>query len=239
MKLAIACLSLALPVSGLAASCLSLTASNIAANDGCSVALGNEDTVTMDNFSFTVGSVTAPLGFSATDNLITVSTGLADGGYPDFVVADMGDALWNLTSGQWSFTLNYSFIVAGPNIITDYWPSEQEVFVTGTGGSSVAETVNGVTSIASSSDPNPPHLHGFFYMATVTDVVVNSAGSGTSDLGSVSNTFALPEPSTGVLVSAALAWVLWRVRSAKFDRNHVAHVLERRAKVILLRRSQL
>jgi hypothetical protein len=90
----------------MASTCQTLTANNIAADDGCTVTVGYA-TFVFSSFVFTFGTVTAPGGFSATDNTISFS-GFVAFDAPTVIVTDTGDSLWDISSGQWGFTLDYS-----------------------------------------------------------------------------------------------------------------------------------
>jgi hypothetical protein len=193
----------ALSALGTAGPCTTQTANNIAADDGCTVTvgLGFVVTFTFSNFTFALGTVTAPGGFTAIDNTISFSGGYGPGGYPEAILTDTGDGLWNISSGQWGFTLAYDVASTGWPI-TDFKASEGGASATGTGGSSITETSGGLISTATTSNPNPPFTHGF--NGVVMDVVVNNAGTGTSNLTSVSNTFETPEPMTPILLGSGL-----------------------------------
>ncbi|HEY1754674.1 MAG TPA: PEP-CTERM sorting domain-containing protein [Bryobacteraceae bacterium] len=187
--------------------CLTVTANDIAADDGCTLSSpsGNYFIATFSDFTFTLGTVTAPGGFSAIDNIISLSFGFF-GLYPGFEVTDTGDSLWGISSGEWSFTLGYSF-TSYPSI-TNFAALEGGASASGTGGSSITETVSGIGSTATTSQPDPPWVAPpcppCYLGGTVTDVVSNNAGSGSSNLMSVSNIFETPEPSTPMLVALGL-----------------------------------
>jgi hypothetical protein len=97
---------LILPSLLMASTCQTLTANNITADDGCTVNVGG-DIFVFSNFVFTLGTVSAPGGFSATDNTISFS-GFFDPDGRGVIVTDTGDSLWDISSGQWGFTLDYS-----------------------------------------------------------------------------------------------------------------------------------
>jgi hypothetical protein len=194
---------------GMAGTCQTETANNIAADDGCTVTVGSE-IFSFGNFTFTPGTVTAPGGFAAIDNTISFST-YFEYRYPAVIVTDTGDSLWNISSGQWGFTFAYDVGGEGLSGITDFWADEGGASATGTGGSSTTETCGGMTSIATTADPTPAHSR--YFGGSVIDVVVNNAGSGTSDLTSVSNTFETPEPATAVLFGLGLLALGLKARS--------------------------
>lgn len=149
--------------------------------------------------------MTAPGGFAARDNTISFSVGSVSnnsGSFPTFTLTNTGDSLWNLSRGGWGFTLQYTVATPGPTIA--FGASEGGASATATGGSSITGTIGGVTSTATTSDPNPPIILLRGGTLNVTDVVLNNAGSGTSNLTSVSNTIVTPEPMTSIVFGSGL-----------------------------------
>jgi hypothetical protein len=199
---------------GVASTCQTVTADNIAADDGCtltnSLTFPGPTTLTFSNFTFVLGTVTAPGGFAAKDNTISFSVGVVSdksGNWPSFTVTDTGDSLWDISSGEWGFTLKYTVTASigqvGP--LMSFAASQQGSSATGTGGSRITGTIDGLTSTATTAAPDPPFLRvPFSGSLNVTDVVLNDAGSGTSNLTSVSNTFVTPEPMTSILFGSGL-----------------------------------
>lgn len=192
----------------IAGPCQTVTADNLAADDGCtltaSAGIFATTTLTYSNFMFAVGTVTAPGGFAARDNTISFSVSSVSnntGTFPTFTVTDTGDSLWNLARGEWGFTLEYTVATVGS---IGYNVSEEGASATGTGGSSISGTIGGVTSTASTSDPNPPVLLLRGGSLNVTEVVLNNADSGTSNLTSVSSTIYTPEPTTAMFFGSGL-----------------------------------
>jgi hypothetical protein len=207
---------LILPSVVMASTCQTLTANNIAADDGCTVTVSYA-TFVFSNFGFTLGTVTAPGGFSATDNTISFS-GFFAFNAPGVLVTDTGDSLWDISSGQWGFTLDYSITTTLNYQISDFEASEIGA-ATGTGGSSISTTLRGLTSTATNTDPDPPFLGGFSQAGTsVTETVSNQAGSGTSDLFSVSSAFQVPEPASAAMIAlwASVLVCIRRFRPSKF-----------------------
>ena len=195
--------------------CQTLTANNIAADDGCTVTVGG-DTFVFSNFVFTLGTVTAPGGFSATDNTISFS-GFFDPDGRGVIVTDTGDSFWDISSGQWGFTLDYSITTTNNYPINGFGASEVGS-ATGSGGSSISTTLMGITSTATNTDPDPPFLSDFSQAGTsVTETVLNQAGSGTSDLFSVSSAFQVPEPASAAMVAlwASVLVCIRRFRPSK------------------------
>jgi hypothetical protein len=184
-----------------ASPCLAVTADNLASDNGCTLNFGPA-TFQFTNFSFVINTQTNPGGLTLTDNTISFLLG----GTPfDFFggLSVTGDDQWNISSGAWDFTLGYT--ISTSSVFGGFAVSETGASATGSGGSITTETVGGsLMSIATTANPNPPRQVVFGSALAVVDVVTNDAGTGTSNLGAITNIFAVPEPVSWLMVAFGL-----------------------------------
>ena len=188
----------------MASPCATTNDLNLATQDGCTLTMSGGGTVTFSNFQFSVTIQTnTPGGLQDNDNTFSFASTANT-----FTVMDSGDSQWDITNGQWGYTLSYTVTSTIP-IIT-FQALETGPVVTGTGSSSVTKTIGAQTSTATNSSPNGSTVAFSPTGPTtfnVSDSVSNIAGaSGTSNLTSIGDAFsaAAPEPVTSVLFGSGL-----------------------------------